>query len=198
MLTTAALIREIDSLRERTTHDNEMLREIVETRLTANDAEVALLRSAIEKIPALISEAVGSLQKLHEEKFQSIGIQFKESDVRTDQTSRDSKVAVDAALKAQQEAFAEQNKSSALAISKSEAAFIEALKQQQALFQTEIKAANDKIGVLTSRLDKGEGTSGAVITAHTENRLNVGQLMTAGGLILLAVSIVISAVALHH
>ena len=123
---------------------------------------------------------------------------FTEGEKRSQALRVADSLALAAALQAAKEAVGEQNRSNGLAISKSEVAFIEALKQQQALFQTEIKAANDKIGVLTSRLDKGEGSSGAVITAHTENRLNVGQLMTAGGLVLLAVSIVISAVALQH
>lgn len=167
-LTTAALIREIDSLRERTTHDNLMLREIVETRLNANDAALHLLRQTVEKQPSLISEAVSSLQELHEEKFQSIGIQFKERDVRTDQTSRDSKVAVDAALKAQQEAFAEQNKSSALAISKSEAA---TTKQMDLIVQNIAnlaKSIDDKIADIKDRLTSMESRSQGIQTQKAE------------------------------
>src|SRR5665213_4442028 len=51
-----------------------------------------------------------------------IEIQFAERDKRADQAAKDSKSAVDAAFAAAKEAVSEQNKSSALAISKSETA----------------------------------------------------------------------------
>lgn len=167
-LTTAALIREIDSLRERTSHDNGMLREIVETHLQSSDSAIDLLRTGLEKVPELIAKGVASLQELHEEKFQSIGIQFKERDVRTDQTSRDSKVAVDAALKAQQEAFAEQNKSSALAISKSEAA---TTKQMDLIVQNIAnlaKSIDDKIADIKDRLTSMESRAQGAVAQKVE------------------------------
>lgn len=186
VLTTAALVREVDSLRERTTHDNTMLRELIEARLNGNDAAVSLLRTTTDAIPQKISAAVSSLQELHEEKFNSIGIQFKERDVRTDQTSRDSKVAVDAALKAQQEAFAEQNKSSALAISKSEAATtkqidliggnIIALSKS---IDDKFKAVDDKLNSSVSdvkeRLTQIEARNQGVTIQKTENAQSTGQ-----------------------
>ena len=168
VLTTAALLREIDGLRERTTHDNNMLRQLVEARLDANDESLKLLRTLVEKEPTLIGEAVASLRLLHEEKFNSIGIQFKERDVRTDQTSRDSKVAVDAALKAQQEAFAEQNKSSALAISKSEAA---TTKQMDLIVQNIAnlaKSIDDKIADIKDRLTSMESRAQGVTVQKQE------------------------------
>ena len=64
-----------------------------------------------------------------------------------------------AAFKAAQDAVTEQNKSSALAISKSEFATAESIKQLQAIFQTAIGAINDKIDDMKSRMDKGEGRS---------------------------------------
>lgn len=156
ILTTAALIREIDSLRERTSHDNRLLRELIEARLNGNDQAVALLRTTTEALPGKIVSAIDALQELHEEKFNSIGIQFKERDVRTDQTSRDSKVAVDAALKAQQEAFAEQNKSSALAISKSEAATTKQIDLIGANIASMGKSVDDKFADVKERLTQIE------------------------------------------
>jgi len=175
VLTTAALIREIDSLRERTTHDNRMLRELIEARLDGNDAAVALLRTTTDAFPQQVKEAVANLQELHEEKFQSIGIQFKERDVRTDQTSRDSKVAVDAALKAQQEAFAEQNKSSALAISKSEAA---TTKQMDLIVQNIAnlaKSIDDKIADIKDRLTSMESRAQGATVQKAETSVSATQ-----------------------
>ena len=159
VLTTQALQREIDSLRERTTHDNQLLRELIEARLDGNDAAVALLHTATDKIPAAIASSISNLRELHEEKFASIAIQFKERDVRADQTSRDSKVAVDAALKAQQEAFAEQNKSSALAISKSEGATLKQIDLISSSITNLAKSFDDKVSDIKDRLTTIESRS---------------------------------------
>src|ERR1035437_9003936 len=85
VLTTQQLHRELLSLRE-----------IIEARLNGNDAAVNLLRSTTDKFPQVIAMSFNQLQGLHEEKFASIATQFLERDIRTEQTARDSKVAVDA------------------------------------------------------------------------------------------------------
>jgi hypothetical protein len=97
------------------------------------------------------------LQRLHEEKFRSVAIQFVERDTRTEQTSRDSKVAVDAALQAAKEAVGEQNKSSAMAIAKSEAATTKQIDQIGVIIQTNTAGFNDKIDDIKSRLTIIEG-----------------------------------------
>lgn len=198
-LTTAALIREIDSLRERTAHDNLLLRELIEARLNGNDQAVALLRTTTDALPDKINSAVQALQELHEEKFNSIGIQFKERDVRTDQTSRDSKVAVDAALKAQQEAFAEQNKSSALAISKSEAATTKQIDLIGANISTLSKSIDDKFNDIKERVTQIEArTQGAAIQKQDNVQSTgqnwayiIGSLMAVMGFASLVVSIIL-------
>ncbi len=202
ILTTAALIREIDALKERTTHDNRLLRELIEARLDGNDAAVQLLRATTDHIPQAIDDAVQGLQELHEEKFNSIGIQFKERDVRTDQTSRDSKVAVDAALKAQQEAFAEQNKSSALAISKSEAATTKQIDLITQSMGNLAKAIDDKIGDIKDRLTSIESRSQGV-TAHKQETTqsatkNWAYIVGSIGFIIGFSSLVVSILILRH
>lgn len=72
VLTTAALIREIDSLRERTTHDNGQLRELIETRLDEGDKAVELLRATTDMIPERIFSAVTSLKSLIDSKFETV------------------------------------------------------------------------------------------------------------------------------
>ena len=93
------------------------LKELFESRMSAMDKAVELLQQTANRSPT-----VNEVYMQHEERFKSIAVQFAERDIRTEQTSRDSKVAVDAALQAAKEAVGEQNKSSALAIAKSEAA----------------------------------------------------------------------------
>lgn len=122
-LTTAALNREIMALKE-----------LVETRLDGYDKAITLLQSRSDKSPSI--DVVDAQNKLHtailetrllgmdakyEEKFHNIETQFNERDVRTEERSKDSKEAIAAALQAAKEAVGEQNKSSALAIAKSEA-----------------------------------------------------------------------------
>ena len=91
---------------------------------------------------------IKSLQDLIEEKLIGVATQF---------TMRDT--ALTAAFKAAQDAVSEQNKSSALAISKSELATAESIKQLQTIFQTASQATNEKIDDLKSRMDKVEGHS---------------------------------------
>lgn len=77
--------------------------------------------------------------------------------MRTEQSSKDSKVAVDAALQAAKEAVGEQNKSSALAIAKSETATTKQIDQLGILIQNNTKAFDDKISDLKDRLTRIEG-----------------------------------------
>ena len=107
-----------------------------------------------------------NLKTLHQEKFDSIATQFQERDTRTEQTSRDSKVAVDAALQAAKEAVGEQNKSNALAIAKSEATFTKQIDQIGVLVTSMGKGFDDKVDDIKSRLrrwnlkERGLVTSG--------------------------------------
>jgi hypothetical protein len=148
VLTTQQLYREVSALRE-----------IIEARLNGNDKIVEQLQTHLDERGAVVSEAVTHLQRLHEEKFRSISVQFAERDTRTEQTSRDSKVAVDAALQAAKEAVGEQNKSSALAIAKSEAATTKQIDAIGTLISTQGKGVDDKIDDIKSRLTTIEGHS---------------------------------------
>jgi len=153
VLTTQNLRREISGLRE-----------LIEARLDGMDKAMVLLHIIVtEKFPATVDDAVGRLESLHNEKFNSIKIQFAERDTRTEQTSRDSKVAVDAALQAAKEAVGEQNKSSALAIAKSEASTTKQIDQIGLTIGAMSKGFDDKIVDLKDRVNgmenRGQGQS---------------------------------------
>lgn len=121
------------------------------------DKAIQLLQTSSDRLPGFVKEEVDHLRVLHEEKFASIAVQFAERDTRTEQTSRDSKVAVDAALQAAKEAVGEQNKSSALAIAKSETATTKQIDQIGSLISTTSNAFNDKVDDIKGRLTIIEG-----------------------------------------
>jgi hypothetical protein len=106
------------------------------------------------------------LQELHDEKFNSIQKQFTERDTRTEQTYKDSKVAVDAALQAAKETVGEQNRSAALSIAKSETSTNKQIDQLGVLITTTVQGLNDKIDDLKERLTRLEGhTAGSKDTS---------------------------------
>lgn len=110
------------------------------------------LNSIFTEKDKIFSDKMMNIQLVNEEKFSSIATQFRERDTRTEQTAKDSKVAVDAALSAAKEAVGEQNKSNALAIAKSEAAFTKQIDQIGVIINTQAKGVDDKIDDLKSRL----------------------------------------------
>jgi hypothetical protein len=178
-LTTQQLIREIKTARE-----------IIETRLDGMDKAIELLQAATDRYPALVTQTVGRLQELHEEKFRSIAVQFAERDTRTEQTSRDSKVAVDAALSAQVKSVDAQNISNSVAIAKSEAGFTKQIDQIGALIQAMGKATDDKIDDIKTRLNTIESRTNAF-----ENR-STGKAEGTSTIGVIAMGIVASAATL--
>jgi hypothetical protein len=146
------------------------LREIIETRLNANDKAVKLLETRQELIPQQIKDEVAHLRQLHDEKFSAIieaidvfkdtvNGRFSLGDVQTDKAARDVKSAVDAAFAAAKEAVGEQNKSNALSITKSETAFTKQIDQLSESVRLVVKNTDDKIADLKDRLVAMEGRS---------------------------------------
>lgn len=156
-LTTQALRRDVSALREVLEAEVDGQYNVLLARLDGMDKAIQLLQVMTDRQPILVDGKISNLQKLHEERFNSIATQFSERDTRTEQTQRDSKVAVDAALQAAKEAVGEQNKSSSLAIAKSEAATSKQIDQQGQLISTTTQGINDKIDDLKQRLTSLEG-----------------------------------------
>lgn len=163
------------------------LREIIETRLAGMDRAIHLAESDQSVFPNRIDEKISAVAGILEERFRSIGVQFHERDVREERTSRDGKLAIDAALQAAKEAVNAQNTSSAMAIAKSEAAAIKQIDQQGATIQSIKAALDDKIGDLKDRMLIFEGRGFGVKEAKTEGR-DTGQYWIAIGGALLGVA----------
>jgi hypothetical protein len=100
-------------------------------------------------------------------------------------------VAVDAALQAAKEAVGEQNKSSALAIAKSETSTVKQIDQLGAQLAAQTKNFDDKIADLKDRLNRVEG-KGERIEGHS------GGLKDAWGVVVGLIAIAIALFAALH
>src|SRR6202795_1866601 len=183
LLTTAQLLRELANQKE-----------LVE-------ATVGPIISRLDAMDRSIDSKIKHLRELHDEKFVSIQKQFTERDVRTDLLATGTKIAVDAALQAAKEAVGEQNKSSALAIAKSETSTTKQIDQLQTLIQTNNDAINDKINDLKARLDRGEGGKTGVAADRTERHMDgtfaLAVIMAVTGVVSIVVAVGV-AMSLHH
>jgi hypothetical protein len=190
-LTTAQLQREIAALEKLATQ-----------RMDAIEQAVRVAHENLVRVPTEVDKAIGHLKEVMlgkievmDEKFFSVQTQFVERDVRAKQSSEDQKVAIGAALQAAKEAVGEQNKSSSLAISKSEAATTKQIEQIVTLIQstnagilTQISDIKDNVTRLQSE-DKGERD--AKTTQQTSNMSTVsivglilGSLIGVGGIVI--------------
>lgn len=170
LLTTAALEREVAALRELLEAKIDGERNVLETRLNGMDNAIILNQTAIDRIPSHVAATVKNLADLHGEKFASVQQQFVERDVRTEQTSRDSKVAVDAALQAAKEAVGAQSQASDRAIAKTEEATNKQLEQLGVLVRSQTGSLDGKITDLKDRFSLIEQTlaSGAGLSSMVQ------------------------------
>jgi hypothetical protein len=172
-LTTRQLLREVSLLEDK-----------ISNRLIAGEKAVDKLTINFERITDLIDHAIAQLNLIHTEKFNSIQTQFRERDTRTEQTSKDSKTAVDAALQAAKEAVGEQNKSSALAISKSEIAVTKQIDQIYTLITASNKAMDEKIADTKSRLDQNAGQETGVKSIKEDGKSWIAIAISLAGVLL--------------
>jgi hypothetical protein len=187
-LTTEALRREVAGLKE-----------LLETRLDAMDRAVEVFDANLNKVPTETDLKVGQLREVVYETFKTIGteidglrlltkeqfrgieLQFTERDTRTRDTAAQGALALTAALAAQKEAVAEQNKSFEKSIDKSERSTTEQITQQSILLQTTGSSLNEKIVALDNRMTRFEGLGLGAQTAENTARLNSGLgLQTVG------------------
>jgi cation transport regulator ChaB len=191
LITSARIREEVATLRE--IIEAQLIGRInaVDQRFNDMDRALVLHRAANDKMPQVIEEKVGHLKELHNEKFTSIQTQFIERDVRTEQTSRDSKVAVDAALQAAKEAVEKQNQSSALSIAKSEAATGKQIDGLAALIASSNKASDEKNTDLKDRVTRIESMGIGVSKAKDESRASMGTIIAVAGVLAAVVSIAV-------
>ena len=147
------MYREINQVQALLHSEMEGLSGRLDARITSVDHGLDRIRLLVDREPEVTTQLVNNLKSIHEEKLSSIQVQFIERDVRTEQTSRDSKVAVDAALQAAKEAVEKQNASSALAIAKSESATTKQIDTQGILITTATTSLNERIDAASATMN---------------------------------------------
>lgn len=197
ILTTEQLIRAIESEREWTVSQLDVLRERLLGIDRATELRFVGERGGIQDIPNQIKEKVGHLSALTEGRFDSIKQQFMERDTRAERESRDNKVAVDAAFAASKEASSEQNKSNTLAITKSEIATTETINKLAELFHTSTGALGGKIDDLKTRVSRVEDIRQGATEFRTEARAGISSATAVIGAIVAVVVIVTTLYALR-
>lgn len=188
LLTSAALTREINGLREIMDAKIEGQQHVFETRLNGMDEAIKLLQTILDRRSAETDVKVSHLQALHDEKFKTVGVefvsvqtQFSERDVRGRDAALANTTAVNAALQAQKEAAGEQAKSFTLSIDKSEKGTLEQIAQQRVLLETMKQTLDGKVEDIKERVTRVESmalgataTRADATTAHTAGAQNVG------------------------
>jgi cation transport regulator ChaB len=163
VLTTEQLVRSVRAERDYV----DGLVAVLKERLDGIDRATELLNQTVNRVPTAVQVEVSHLRELQDEKFESIEIQFRERDTRSERESRDNKVAVDAAFAAQKEAAAKQDESNQKAIDKSEVSTTEKITKLAELFQTSNQAINDKIDDVKERVGKIEAVKVGVVESRT-------------------------------
>jgi hypothetical protein len=205
VLTTAALLREVSTLRDSSKAEVAALKDIIVTRLTAMDKAVELVQASHlrlvemfhareDKFDRLIDDKISSLQEVHDEKFRSISVQFTERDTRTEQNQKDTKVAVDAALQAAEKAVGKQQESFSLATDKSEKATTKQIDQQGLIISTATRALDDKIEDLKQRLTRIEGSMEGRLESKTTGQNTGNYILAIISAIIAAGAVIISVV----
>lgn len=205
-LATQALWREVAHLKELLTTVQDanhagihkeigLVRDVIETRMDANDRAVRLLQDGADRFPALIDEKITALRAVHDEKFDSVQKQFDERDVRTDTSRVSDKTAVDAALAAQEKSFSKQGETFSEATAKSEESFTKQIDQMSALHRSAVEGLQGQFNDLKDRFNRGEGrsegTEKAVVVHQAEKKSNEWLIGLIIGIVIAAAGIIV-------
>jgi len=156
------------------------VKDAIGERLDAADAANLLRLKAFDRIPADVNERIGHLKELHNERFASIALQFKERDERSAQLAKTQDEALKAALQAARELNSAQGEANKEANAKTEVSFSQ-----------QIKAIEDKVEVINGRLNRGEGSAAGSAEHRSEARLNLGQVMAGVAVLIALVSLIL-------
>ena len=162
----------------------------ITTRLDGMDKAADILHADLVRVPTLLDRETKALRELLEtkisagaavtqEQLRRVEVLIEEGEKRNQQLKAGDALALAAALQAAKEAVAEQNRSNTLAISKSETAVGESIRQLQVNFETANKATNEKVDDLKGRLDRGEGDVVNERRGVRERRLDMGTVIAA-------------------
>jgi predicted phage tail protein len=179
-LTTQALQREVAALEK-----------LLDQRINGIEQAVKVAHENLVRVPTDVDKSISHLREVMngkldtvDEKFASVQTQFRERDVRVEQTAKDSKVAIDAALSAQVKSGEQTNASFGLSIAKSEAATTKQIDQLQQIIASNDRSNNDKIDDLKERMNRFEGEGRGKVAATAERATSSASSVGIIGLIL--------------
>jgi hypothetical protein len=179
-LTTAQLLREIQSLEK-----------LMDQRIDAIEKAVEVAHENLVRVPTEVDKAVGHLRDVVMQKFETTEVRFSgiktqisERDIRVDQAAHETKVAVDAALAAQEKGANKQTETFIMSIAKSEAAIAKQMDQQSQLLVTTTHGLSDKIDDIKDRITRIEGEGRGLKEAETTQKTATMNTVSVIGLVL--------------
>lgn len=160
-----------EQLEQKIQHIRELLakdKEVIQTKIGEMEKAVVLLQSNANRSPTLdvIDANVKRLEDVTNERFIGVAQKIEDLIATIAQASVKDAKAVDAAFSAQKESVAEQNKSNALAIAKSEAAFTKQIDSIHSIVQQQYKSLDEKIEDTKARQSLTEGHKKGVETSY--------------------------------
>jgi hypothetical protein len=155
------------------------LRELLESRIDGMDEATKLLALNVREVPSDIDKANRALREVLQGDIRNVQDVAVEKFLAIDGTFASNALALTAALAAQKEAAAEQNKSNTLAITKSEQATKETIASNAQQTATSLKSLADRLDDLKERVDRGEGSNAGAADTRSDQRLNMSQVIAA-------------------
>jgi hypothetical protein len=169
------------------------LRELIEARLDAMDKANDLLAENVRQFPSDLDKATKALREVLQADIRNVQDVSQEKFSAIEGTFASNALALTAALAAQKEAAAEQNKSNTLAITKSEQATKETIAANAAQTATGQTSLSRELADLKERLVRLEAGGVATAGAHSERRLDMGQVIAVVAVIAAIAAVLISA-----
>lgn len=186
-ISTEALAREVACLREVLALQTAEQRNIMDSELRAATSEHVRLREAIkaqaENFDSKLMARTTAMNELREEKFNGIQRQFLERNIRNEVHERATKEATALALTSTRDTFAEQNRASEMAISKSETATAKQIDQLHTMTASISKATDDRIDDLKSRITRLESEGLGAKSNQSEYRAGTSSTVSVISLV---------------
>jgi hypothetical protein len=168
------------------------LRELLGARIDGMDTATKLLAANVAEFPSDLDKAVRALREILTGDIRNVQDVATQKFEAIEGTFASNALALTAALAAQKEAAAEQNKSNTLAINKSEQATKEASAANVAQTTSSLGSQAATIADLKDRLVRLESGGVATATARTEQRAERSNALTSVQAVIMGVAIMIS------